>query len=66
MLLGGIIYMTNCSEFTEELRCSFILLESNIKANEEKIQAQHKVYTDLYRIFLKHANKLATVANALN
>lgn len=58
--------MTTTSEYTDQLKNIYGLLETNIKANEAKIQSQHKVFTELYRIFLKHANKLATVANSIN
>jgi hypothetical protein len=54
------------AEYTDELRNIYSVLEANIKLNEEKIQSQHRIYTDLYRIFLKHANKLATAANSIN
>jgi len=30
------------------------------------MKSQYKTYTDLYRIFSKHATKLATLANAIN
>ncbi len=58
--------MTTSSEYTDELRNVYSILETNINLNEEKIQSQHKIYTDLYRIFLKQANKIATVANSIN
>ena len=54
------------SEYTDDLRNVYIVLEQNIKINDDKIQSQHKIYTELYRIFLKHANKVATVANSIN
>lgn len=33
------------SEYTEDLRNIYVILEQNIKINEEKIQSQHKIYT---------------------
>jgi len=54
------------SEYTDDLRNVYTALEQNIKINEEKIQSQHRIYNELYRIFLKHANKVATVANSIN
>ena len=54
------------SEYTEDLRNVYMSLEANIKINEEKITSQHKIYTELYRVFLKHANKVATLANSIN
>jgi hypothetical protein len=37
-----------------------------MQVNEEKMKSQYKTYTDLYRIFSKHATKLATLANTIN
>lgn len=54
------------SEYTDDLRNIYTILEQNIRINEDKIQSQHKIYSELYKIFLKHANKVATVANSIN
>lgn len=37
-----------------------------MEGNSEKIEAQQKLYSDLYVIFSKHSKKLATLANGLN
>jgi hypothetical protein len=58
--------MTAAGECIEELKTVNALVDFNMKSSEAKIQFQHKIYTDLYRIFVKHGNKLATLANAIN
>lgn len=58
--------MSSSSEYIDELKNVYTLIDINIKSSEEKIQFQHRIYTELYRIFLKHANKLATLANSIN
>lgn len=37
-----------------------------MQGNDERMRGQYKIYTDLYRIFSKHATKLATLANSIN
>jgi len=56
----------SASEYIEELKNVYSQIDFTIKNSEEKIQTQHKIYADLYRIFLKNANKLATLANSIN
>ena len=54
------------SDYVDDLRNAYLTLDDSIKDNEVKIQSQHRIYTDLYKIFLKHANKVATLANNIN
>lgn len=54
------------SDYLEEVKTVSAVLDYNIRHNEERHQYQSHLYSELYRIFIKQANKLANLANSIN